>query len=352
VVQSDQTVWGQGGDSSGQLGNGVYYLTSTPTILSTLPPTTAVAAGYRWAMSRAADGTVWSWGENSWGQLGDGTRTDRGAPAAIAGLSNIVEIACGLYHGIAVDADGTVYTWGYNTDGELGNGSTLYSTTPVAISGPNHTWKIPPPVFSVGTGTYSTDQTVAIASSVDGVEIHYTLDGGDPTQASPTVTIDRTKTLKARAWKTGWTTSVISSATYTMTVADVSIAPASGLYPAPLTVTMATSTPSATIYYTVNGATPTPGSAVYSDPLTVTTPTTFNVYAVRTGWTSSGVSTASYDMSLGTLSAPVITPASGTYPSTITVSISAAAGTIHYTTDTSTPSESSPSRSTCPPRPP
>jgi alpha-tubulin suppressor-like RCC1 family protein len=348
VLESNQTAWAAGSDTYGQLGNGVNGNVSTPTILSTLPAATALAAGYRHALGLAADGTVWSWGQNGWGQLGDGTQNNRGTPAAIAGLTNIVKIASGLYHCIAVDADGTVYTWGYNIDGELGNGSTLYSTTPVAISGPNHTWKIPAPSFSVGTGTYATDQVVTIASSVAGVELHYTVDGTDPTQTSPTiasggtVTIDRTKTLKARAWKTGWTTSVITSATYTMTVANVTIAPASGLYAAPRSVTMGTTTPSATIYYTTDGSTPTQASANYTAALSITMPTTVQAFGVRSGWTSSAVSTATYDISLGTLSTPVITPAAGSYTSSVTVSISAGGGTIHYTTDNSTPTESSP----------
>jgi len=348
VLLADQTAWAVGSNAWGQLGNGTNGNTFTPGPIPTLSNVTALAAGYRHALGLTADGTVWSWGQNGWGQLGNGSNNDQGIPIAVPGLSDIAAIAAGKSHSVALAADGTVWTWGYNYDGELGNGTTIPSSSPVAISGPNYAWKVPAPSFSVGTGTYSNDQSVTITSVVTGVEIHYTLNGSDPTQSDPTiasggtVTIDRTRTLKARAWRTGWTASNIASATYTMVVAPVTLSPASGLYAAPFTVSMATTTPSATIYYTKNGTTPTESSVVYDGPLTVTTATVFKAFGVRSGWTPSDVSTSTYEISVGTLDPPIISPSAGTYTSSVTVTLAASTGaTIRYTTDGTTPSESS-----------
>ena len=77
------------------------------------------------------------------------------------------------------------------------------------------------PVFSPGQGTYTSPQSVSISTSTADATIHYTLDGTtDPTEISSTystpIPISSTKTIKAKAWKTGLTPSSVASATYTI----------------------------------------------------------------------------------------------------------------------------------------
>jgi alpha-tubulin suppressor-like RCC1 family protein len=79
------------------------------------------------------------------------------------------------------------------------------------------------PVFSPVPGSYATRQRVVISSATEGATIHYTLNGDEPTENDPrlespeTVLIDRALTLKARAWKQGWTPSAVQSGDYKVT---------------------------------------------------------------------------------------------------------------------------------------
>lgn len=84
------------------------------------------------------------------------------------------------------------------------------------------------PTFSPVGGTYTEAQSVTITCATDGVSIYYTTDGSDPTASSTkytrAITISKTTTLKAIAFK-GTESSSIASATYTI-LAPVTIAEA------------------------------------------------------------------------------------------------------------------------------
>ncbi len=79
---------------------------------------------------------------------------------------------------------------------------------------------IPPPTFSIPTGTYSTLQSVTINASDGNEFIYYTTDGTMPTASSPVyvnpITIAATTTLNAIAIDVGFDQSSVSSATYTI----------------------------------------------------------------------------------------------------------------------------------------
>src|SRR6185312_7515224 len=93
------------------------------------------------------------------------------------------------------------------------------------VDGVVYTFKAQSVNIVPGTNIYNTDQTATLTSSSSGVTIHYTTNGNDPTVSDPalanggTLAISQTTTLQARAFKSGWTTSDMSSATFTMKVA-------------------------------------------------------------------------------------------------------------------------------------
>ena len=84
------------------------------------------------------------------------------------------------------------------------------------------------PSFTPAEGIYYEPQTVSISCTTDGATIYYTTDGNDPdensAQYSVPLAISETTTLKAKAFKSGFTASSVASATYTfptlMTIAE------------------------------------------------------------------------------------------------------------------------------------
>ena len=76
------------------------------------------------------------------------------------------------------------------------------------------------PAFSVAPSTYTTPQTVTISDTTPGATIYYTTNGTTPTISSTTydgpITVSSTETLEAIATASGYSTSAVASATYTI----------------------------------------------------------------------------------------------------------------------------------------
>jgi hypothetical protein len=104
------------------------------------------------------------------------------------------------------------------------------------------------PAFTPVAGTYTSAQSVTLTDSTPGAAIYYTVNGSTPTTASTlysgAFTVSSTTTVNAIAVASGYTTSPVSTATYTITSAG----------PAPISVSL---TASDKIY-----AIGTPGTAV------------------------------------------------------------------------------------------
>lgn len=88
------------------------------------------------------------------------------------------------------------------------------------------------PSFSPAAGSYASAQSVAITTSTSGATIRYTTDGSTPTTSvgtvySSAISIATTTTLKAIAYKTGWTNSAVLTGDYTITTSDPEIVPTS-----------------------------------------------------------------------------------------------------------------------------
>jgi hypothetical protein len=156
------------------------------------------------------------------------------------------------------------------------------------------------PVFSPKAGGYSTPQTVTISDALAAATIHYTTNGTTPTTSSPVysspITVSSTETVKAEAVATGYLTSPVATAGYTIEpyAATPVFSPKGGTYSTAQTVTISDTTPGATIYYTTTGATPTTSSPVYSGPITVSSTETLKADVVATGYLRSAVASATY----------------------------------------------------------
>jgi sugar lactone lactonase YvrE len=222
-----------------------------------------------------------------------------------------------------------------------------------AASPTTATPQVAAPTFSPPGGTYDNARTLTISTTTAGAAIRYTTDGSTPTVAvgsiySAPVSVSASETIAAIAFKAGWTDSAVSTASYTIeeTVAAPSFSPAAGTYSDDQSVTISCATSGATIYYTTDGSMPTASSATYKAPIAIGgngTTETLKAIAIENGVTTS-ISTAAYAISYSQVSTPNLDPQGGTFSDDQSVAI--ACGTsgavIHYTTDNSAPSASSP----------
>lgn len=217
--------------------------------------------------------------------------------------------------------------------------------TPSATATAIYTLQAATPSFSISGGTYNTPQTVAITCTSPGVTIRYTTNGSEPAESSAQyatpISVTQTTTLKAKAYRTGWTASTTASATYTLQAATPTFSPEAGTFYNTLSVSINCASPGVTIRYTTNGATPTSSSTLYTIPISISQTTTLKAKAFRNGWTDSQVATAVYTLQVAD---PVFDPAAGTYNANqyVTITTVTEGDTIRYTTNGSNPTESSP----------
>ena len=124
-------------------------------------------------------------------------------------------------------------------------------------------------------------------------------------------------------------------------VAAPTISPAQGTYTTPQTVTLTPVTPGSTIRYTTDGTTPSQANGtLYTALFTVSATTTVRVIAYESGSVDSSVNGVTYTIT-GTVSAPTFSVPTGTYTTaqTLTLNTTPSTASIRYTTDGTTPTE-------------
>jgi hypothetical protein len=130
------------------------------------------------------------------------------------------------------------------------------------------------PTFSPVAGTYTAAQTVTISDATSGATIYYTTNGTTPTTSSPVysgaITVLSTETLEAIATATGYSTSAVATAAYTISIPTNPQPVISGVSPAftnaggavlPLTVNGSGFIASSTVYWGASALTTTYVSA-------------------------------------------------------------------------------------------
>lgn len=134
ALKADQTVWGWGQNTDGQLGNDATQDTGTPVQASGLTGVTMISAGQNHSLAVKSDGSLWSWGSNNWSQLGVACCGNRLTPEQVTGVSAPIAIAAGWNTSYAVLADGSVVVWGAIPSG-LVPGAGMVSSTPLNVPG-------------------------------------------------------------------------------------------------------------------------------------------------------------------------------------------------------------------------
>ncbi len=294
-----------------------------------------------WVFNPATSDWAWMGGSSTVGSNGgqSGVYGTRGEPAA-GNAPGGRDAANGWTGG-----SGNLWLfggYGYDASGNLGYLNDLWESPPSASSPP----AAAAPAFSPAAGTYAAAQTVTISDSTANATIYYTIDGTTPTASSAVYTapiaVASSQTLQAIATASGNSTSAVATASYTIdqpATANLAFSPATGTYAVAQTVIISDSTANATIYYTIDGTTPTASSAVYSAPIAVASSQTLQAIATASGHSTSAVATASYTIDLLATATPAFFPATGTYATaqTVTISDSTAGATIYYTTNGTAP---------------
>ncbi len=275
------------------------------------------------------------------GTSGTGIRVPAGASVSITAY----DVAIGKRFKEWMGADGLTFTTGSATSATAtfimpANAVTLTATYEDMDT-------VATPTFSPAGGTYDSTQSVTISCATDGATIHYTTDGNDPTASSSVysgaITVSETTTIRAIAVKDGMTDSSVASATYTISTAPTTYAvtvnngTGSGNYAAGASVT-------------ITAVAPTGGKRFKewtgADGLTFTSGTETSSTATFTMPANEVTLTATYE-DMETVATPTFNPAGGAYTAAQSVTISCATNgaAIHYTTDGSEPTASSPTYS-------
>lgn len=123
--------------------------------------------------------------------------------------------------------------------------------------------------------------------------------------------------------------------------------PPGGLYATDQNVKITVGTEGATIHYTIDGSDPTRSSPTFTAALAIRgngTGVTVKAMATRQGMRDSATAEAAYGISYPQVSTPVFSPPPGIYFGDLNVAIASSTGeaVIHYTTDGTTPTTSSP----------
>jgi alpha-tubulin suppressor-like RCC1 family protein len=203
------------------------------------------------------------------------------------------------------------------------------------------------PSISPVTGTYQANQTVTMTSLTGSADIRYTLDGTEPTASSTQYTagftVDVSRTVKAKAFKSGMLPSATSTNVLTLKVPTPCLNPGGATSYVERTALVSCAT-GVTVRYTTNGQTPTGASPTIAigGPISITVSQTVKLLASKLGWSDSDVYSTPYELKVAN---PTFSLAAGSYTGAQAVTLSSTSPTVtmRYTLDGQEPTETSPS---------
>ncbi len=200
------------------------------------------------------------------------------------------------------------------------SGNTVTSTL-VSVSVNNQTQTtVATPTITPSGGSFTTAQSVTLATTTSGAVIRYTTNGTDPTssssQYSVPLTISSSTTVKARAYATGFADSAIAAAVFTVNIPN---APTATFTASPTTITAGSSS---TLSWTTSGATSVSidqGIGVVTGTSVIVSPTATTTYTL-TATNSVGSVTKSVTVTVNSTPPPSTLPVINSFtatPSTI-----------------------------------
>ncbi|HEY0703899.1 MAG TPA: chitobiase/beta-hexosaminidase C-terminal domain-containing protein [Candidatus Acidoferrales bacterium] len=235
------------------------------------------------------------------------------------------------------------------TGGTGGETSSQKIETWTFVSTPPQAATVATPTITPGSETFTGSINVSMSDATSGAAIYYTTDGSAPAPGvgttklyGGTFAVTATETVQAIGTLTGDTNSALASVAYTLQAAATpTFNPTAGTITAGQTITISDLTPSPTIYYTTDGSTPAVGVGTtkqYTAPVALSASATVKAIATASGYATSAVGSAAYTVQQPAAT-PVITPAAGSYTTSVSVTITdqSSGALIYYTTDGTTP---------------
>ena len=175
---------------------------------------------------------------------------------------------------------------------------------------------------------------VIFSSATSDAELRWTIDGSEPTPASPVYTgpfvLGTNGTLKVKGFRDGFTPSQTISAEFHLLVGAPEVTPNSGTFINELTVKMSSATTNATLRYTLDGTEPTDASPAYTVPFQLRTNATLKVAGVLDGFVPAPLLTRDFTVQVDK---PTMTPDRGFFPAgtLVTLNVQRADATIYFT---------------------
>lgn len=235
------------------------------------------------------------------------------------------------------------------------NGGSFETELGNEVSVTSYSGQAPSVTFGTAAGSYSQVKNVSLSCSLAGAAIRYTTDGSTPTESSSLysspIRVASSQTIKAKAFKAGFTASELSSAAYTISLPGPTVIATGSNQGASISLTW-NSVDDATSYrvYYETGGDPTASSSYLSPGAQTSlvhlsvTPAVAYYYKVKAYGsdfeTELGASTFTTAY-LGTVANPVVTPEGGVYFGTTEISASCqtAGADIYLTIDGTDPSD-------------
>lgn len=141
-TDTQNRIWGWGGNTVGECGIGSTTAVSVPTLclgglrVQSVQPISVTTGNTSGLIALAETGSAWSWGSNSFGEAGTGVSSgSTSSPVLVLGGLTFQQISCGIQNVLGLTTAGAAYAWGSNSNGQLGVGDTTNRSTPVAVLG-------------------------------------------------------------------------------------------------------------------------------------------------------------------------------------------------------------------------
>ena len=115
ALKSDNTLWGWGLNTSGQLGQNDVANYSNPIQIGDPfnPDWKDFSVGDSHVLAIKTDNTAWGWGANTNGQIGDGTSNNRSSPVQVSSVTDANVVEAGIRStGVAIDSSKKLWAWG------------------------------------------------------------------------------------------------------------------------------------------------------------------------------------------------------------------------------------------------